>query len=135
MTKFFKILIVLIILNVIIAIVLSFLIGKVVKIENRLVIDERRMDKLEARMDAITLTYDQYRILKCESQFNPNAVGDKDLKYQVYGIAQFQIRTFNWLAKKFGFIGDINNTEDQVKLFKLAIDNGYSYLWSCSKKI
>lgn len=104
-------------------------------VNNRLEIDERRMDKLETRIDEITLTYDQYRILKCESDLDENTIGDKNLEFRAYGIAQFQVRTFNWLAKKFNFKGSINNAEDQIKLFKLAIDNGYGYLWSCSKKI
>ncbi len=78
------------------------------------------------------------KVIECESNWrhydeNGNIlVGDKHLPLQAYGIAQYQIRTFNWLK---GLAGREylcwTKEEDQIWLLKWAIENGYGYLWSC----
>jgi hypothetical protein len=68
-------------------------------------------------------------VINCESRGNPNLVGDLGLKYKAYGILQFQIRTFNSLSELSGLYGSIDNSDDQIKLFKWAIANGYGRYW------
>lgn len=78
------------------------------------------------------------RVIDCESNFRHYnkygniLVGDKHLSYNVYGIAQFQKRTFAWLSELSGKEDlSIWNKDDQIELLRWAIDNGYGYLWSC----
>lgn len=77
-------------------------------------------------------------VIRCESShrhYDSNGnilVGDTHLEIQAYGIAQFQIRTFNWLKKKAGKPELCwTKKNDQIYLLEWALKNGYGYLWSC----
>lgn len=77
-------------------------------------------------------------VIACEStwrHYDANGrilVGDKHLPIQAYGIAQFQIRTFNWLKDLAGRPElSWKIKDDQIWLLRWAIDNGYGSLWSC----
>ena len=73
-------------------------------------------------------------IIQCESSGEHEGKwGDIEKKYPAYGIAQFQERTFYWLSEKAGTKGNWKNKYDQIDLLEWAIDNGYSYLWTCAK--
>jgi hypothetical protein len=80
------------------------------------------------------------KIIQCESQ-NQMVWGDHNyyengVNIKSYGVAQFQERTFNWLkelANKPKL--DFYSRQDQVWLLNWALENGYSYLWTCSKLI
>lgn len=77
-------------------------------------------------------------VVQCESGWNHYdkngriLEGDKHLEIQVYGIAQFQIRTFKWL-KDLARRPELHwrNKDDQIWLLQWAIDNGYGDLWTC----
>ena len=57
--------------------------------------------------------------------------GDIDYPYPAYGIAQFQNRTFDWLASMSGRTDLVwENKQDQIWLLKWALKNNYGYLWS-----
>ena len=57
--------------------------------------------------------------------------GDLDYEFPAFGIGQFQERTFYWLAEKSKMVGlEWENEQDQIKLLKWAIKNGYCDLWS-----
>lgn len=71
-----------------------------------------------------------HKIVELESNYDHNKVGDLDYKYQAFGVAQFQERTFNWLSEKANFNGDLLNANDQIRLLRWSLDNGYGYLWS-----
>ncbi|HQB18918.1 MAG TPA: hypothetical protein PL092_03145 [Candidatus Pacearchaeota archaeon] len=75
------------------------------------------------------------KIIFCESSGDHSKIGDWHYEYQAYGIAQFQIRTFDWLK---GLAGmdylEIENEQDQRILLEWALENGYGYLWTCYHK-
>jgi hypothetical protein len=75
-------------------------------------------------------------IIFCESGGDNSKIGDLDYKYQAYGVAQFQIRTFDWLKELAGMdYLEIENEQDQKILLEWAIENGYGYLWTCYHKV
>ncbi|MBI3812950.1 MAG: hypothetical protein HY279_00580 [Nitrospinae bacterium] len=83
------------------------------------------------------------RVIDCESSGRHEGVwGDGG---KSYGIAQFQKRTFYYLAAKAlksphppffmaGQRGDWKDREDQIQLLTWAVKNGYGNLWSCYKQ-
>jgi hypothetical protein len=73
-----------------------------------------------------------YDVIWCESKGDHSAIGDLNYEYQAFGIAQFQIRTFNWLKELSGYYNlRIENEKDQIILLNWAINNDFGYLWSC----
>jgi len=62
----------------------------------------------------------------CESTLTHDQWGDLYLKYPVYGIFQFQKRTFNQYCE-----GEWKNETDQISCAARLISEGKSYLWSC----
>lgn len=62
----------------------------------------------------------------CEASLNHNQWGDLYLKYPVYGIFQFQERTFNQYCE-----GEWKNQNDQIECAARLIKEGKKYLWSC----
>ena len=71
------------------------------------------------------------KIIQCESGGIHEKWGDLDKKYPVYGVAQFQERTFYWLADLAGQELEWKNEQDQRWLLEWAIENDYGYLWTC----
>ncbi len=69
-------------------------------------------------------------IISKESSFRPGQWGDLDKPHKTYGKAQFQRRTFYWMAQKAGLKSpDWKNEEQQVWLLKWALRNGYGKHW------
>jgi len=62
----------------------------------------------------------------CESSLNHDQWGDLDLKYPVYGLFQYQQRTWDRYCE-----GDIKSEKDQIECAGKLIGQGKSYLWSC----
>ena len=58
-------------------------------------------------------------------------MGDLDYPYPAYGIIQVQKRTWDWLGKKMGFEGDIDNPDDQRRFLIMALEQGYGRYWTC----
>ena len=53
-----------------------------------------------------------------------------------YGIAQFQERTFYWLAKKAGLQDpDWKNESQQIALLAWAVKNGHGNLWTAVRQM
>ena len=72
--------------------------------------------------------------LTCESNWIGGKWGDLDLQYPVYGVAQFQNRTFNWMKKEAGWDWmEWKNDEHQLQLMEWAFEQGYQEHWSCWK--
>lgn len=72
------------------------------------------------------------KIIQCESEGKHNVWGDRHLTFPVYGIAQFQQRTFYWLANISGKKNmKWKNKEHQIVLLKWALQNGQGELWTC----
>lgn len=94
-------------------------------------IEEVKKNEPVIKNDVITEPLDAViaDVIDCESSGNPNKVGDWDYEHQAYGILQFQIRTFDYLSELSGLVGSIDNSDDQIRLFKWAIDNGYGRYW------
>ena len=73
-----------------------------------------------------------HSIIECESSGNHDVWGDLDYEYPAYGIAQFQERTFYWMAELSGRNGlDWKSEADQRWLLEWAIANGYGNYWTC----
>jgi hypothetical protein len=80
------------------------------------------------------------RIIDCESG-GEMKLGDLDYKENgvsipSFGVAQFQLRTFNELKDKAGrpFL-DYHSEQDQRWLLKWSLSNGYAYLWTCARAL
>jgi hypothetical protein len=78
-------------------------------------------------------------VINCESGSDNSKIGDLD--YYVngklspsYGIAQFQVPTWEWMSELSGIYGDIYSERDQLILMRWAFDMGYAYHWSCYVK-
>lgn len=80
----------------------------------------------------IEISYEIYQTLICESQLNPDAIGDNG---DSIGIAQFQQPTFDEFSKKYNLDLDINNTRDQLILMKMMFADGYAYRWTCWREL
>lgn len=94
-------------------------------------IEEVKDEDIIKNSDVITEPLDAILtdVIYCESKGNPNAIGDLGLEHKAYGILQFQIRTFKYLSELSGLYGSIDNSDDQIRLFKWAIANGYGKYW------
>lgn len=73
------------------------------------------------------------KVMRCESpDGGHDHWGDLNYSHPAYGIAQFQKRTFYWLAN---ISGNKNfqwkNKEHQIKLLHWALINGHENLWTC----
>jgi len=86
-------------------------------------------------IEKIKIDYIANQIIECESN-NKMVWGDNHLPVKAYGVAQFQLETFNWL-KKLANRPELNyySEEDQVWLLKWAIKNKKGYLWTCYNKL
>jgi len=73
-----------------------------------------------------------YAIIKCESSWKEDAVGDGG---RAYGLAQFHRPTWDWLTELSGKDLDYKNPQHQIELLTWAIENGRSYLWTCARKL
>ena len=74
-------------------------------------------------------------IIECESTNEHDKWGDTDYVYPAYGIAQFQERTFYWLAGLAEKELNWKSEQHQRWLLKWAIENNYGYLWTCWKTL
>jgi len=82
------------------------------------------------------------KIVACESAgkhwsgaFRMNCNRHEPMGGKSCGIAQFQVRSFNWMAHKAGMELKYWNPEDQLTLLNWAIDHGYAKHWTCYRKI
>lgn len=97
---------------------------------------ERKMLGVEKIKDLIRQYSTQYavsyeemrRVMMCESQGNPNAVGDNG---RAYGLFQFWENTFNLFAKDLGEKLEWKNPEHQIKLASWAFSVGKQTHWTC----
>lgn len=101
--------------------------------ENGTLIEEMR-ERLNAIEAEIAMRETMAKVIECESSGRHEGVwGDGG---RSYGIAQFQRRTFGYLAEKSGIEGlDWKDRDDQIWLLRWSIDNGYGDLWTCYRKI
>lgn len=111
-----------------------------VELDNQLIVIQG--NTIKAIIPPVILEYQTLgmlveRIIQCESSNRHEGIwGDINYKYPAYGIAQFQERTFNWLAKLSGEKGlSWKNKQDQIWLLNWAIENGWGHLWTCYRKI
>jgi len=101
--------------------------------------------KLESKnligeINALKTEMQQYRqvletaqtVIDCESGGIQDLWGDKEMPHLSYGVAQFQKRTFEEMAKK-AMMSDPDwmNPAQQVHLLIWAIQNGYGKRWTC----
>jgi len=77
---------------------------------------------------AIIVSPEVYRIIKCESQWVETAIGDNG---RAYGLAQFHRPTWDWLLRLSGKDLNYYNSQHQIELLTWALENGRGYLWSC----
>ena len=72
-------------------------------------------------------------LIKYESQFNPNATGDRGL---AFGILQFWRSTFDQYSKKFNLKLDYKNPVHQIVLADLMLQSDYNEIthWSPWRK-
>jgi hypothetical protein len=74
------------------------------------------------------LNYDVlYKVIHCESSWNPNAVGDNGLAFSV---AQFHRPTFNYFCK-----GEYENPYHQIDCMAYMFSIGKQYHWTCYKML
>jgi len=73
-----------------------------------------------------------YKIIECESNWRPNVYGDGG---KAYGLAQFHKPTWNWLCGLYGVDLDYYNSQDQITLLIMALEDGRGYLWTCYNKL
>lgn len=79
--------------------------------------------------EGVEVNEDVYRIIKCESQWKFDAVGDGG---KAFGLAQFHRPTFDWLVELSGLEGlDYYEPKDQIVLLDWALKNNREYLWTC----
>lgn len=73
------------------------------------------------------------KILNCESNLkHKNIWGDN---HRSYGIAQFQLRTFNYLKNRANRKElKWKSIDDQLWLFDWSLKNGYAKNWTCYRK-
>jgi hypothetical protein len=81
---------------------------------------------------AVVVGPEVYRIIKCESQWKEDAIGDGG---RAYGLAQFHRPTWDWLVKLSGKNLDYYNPQHQIELLDWALENGRGYLWTCWRKL
>ena len=95
---------------------------------------------LAREIDSLKSDMEQYRkvletaqtVINCESGGVHDRWGDKDRPHSSYGVAQFQKRTFDELAKKATLPDpDWKSSAQQVQLLIWAIQNGYGKRWTC----
>ena len=74
-----------------------------------------------------------YKTIKCESNFNPEAVGDSG---RARGVAQFWRITFDAYNQEY-FNGKLEylSTEDQINLMAKMFSEGEQKHWVCFKKV
>jgi len=78
----------------------------------------------------LNLEQEKLSILTCESGIKHEGVwGDNG---KSYGVAQWQLRTFNEMKTKAG-LPHLNwkSQKDQIHLLDFALRNGYGKYWSC----
>jgi hypothetical protein len=79
----------------------------------------------------VAISYEQYRVLKCESQLKNTAIGDNG---DSVGIAQYQTPTFEEFENKYNLTLNINSPKDQLTLMNKMWPE-YKDRWSCYKLI
>ncbi len=88
-------------------------------------------ERIIFKKKAIVITPEMYDIIKCESQWNNEAIG----KAGEIGLAQFKKETFEWMSGLAEFEGNIYSAYDQLWLLKWALENGYGNHWTCYRKL
>lgn len=118
------------ILLIIVLIVSSLIFSKLINQNQKQTYCPSKID-----IEEMKVSYIANQIIMCESN-NKMVWGDNNLPVKAYGVAQFQLGTFNWL-KKLANRPELNyyNEEDQVWLLKWAIKNKKGSLWSCYNKL
>ena len=70
-------------------------------------------------------------IVTCESQWRKDAVGEAG----EIGVAQFMPATWEWMSGISGIKGDLHDTNDQIRMLRWALQNGYAYHWTCYRSL
>jgi hypothetical protein len=91
---------------------------------------EREVEKIQQKNNEVIEF-----ILMCESSGRHEGVwGDLNSKHPAYGIAQFQKRTFLWMADLMGLENpDWKSEEQQIKVLDWALQNEMGCHWTCYK--
>ena len=101
------------------------------KLESEILIQEIKALKTEILQHRQVLETAR-TVIDCESGGVHDRWGDKDRPHSSYGVAQFQKRTFEELAKKATMSNpDWKNPAQQIQLLIWAIQNGYGKWWTC----
>lgn len=97
----------------------------IIQKQDEMLLKTQRLLDQEQKYNAIAR-----RIIFYESSGRHNVWGDHGSKYPVYGIAQFQERTFKWLAKLAHEPNlEWKNKQHQIWLLGWALRHGYGHLW------
>lgn len=77
------------------------------------------------------------QIAQCESSGNMEAIHyhDGGKNKHSYGLLQYQEKTWAFFEKRFNVKLDMHSAMDQIKMTKMALDNGYAYHWTCARKL
>ena len=99
---------------------------------NRLLIVELDQ-RIEELTKELTIRQHALEIIVCESSMQHDVYGDGD---KSFGWAQFQKRTFEWMAQKAGFEKlQWKNPYHQLILLEWALKNGHGPHWTCYNKL
>lgn len=97
-------------------------------------LNELTPKELAEHYTSISSGEDKYTstVIRCESQYNPKAKGDKGLANNV---GQFHEETFDMIARKMGEKLDYDSYYDQTKAVAWSLANGYGNLWTSYRAI
>jgi soluble lytic murein transglycosylase-like protein len=71
-------------------------------------------------------------VIRCESNFNPQAINKSDPNGGSHGISQFQTATFNSWSVKAGIEnGDPYNPDNAIQTMAYMFSKGQQSQWSC----
>lgn len=71
-----------------------------------------------------------FQIVKCESEWDNDAIGDRNLPFHAHGLAQYQNGTFYELAEECGIPSpNIKSAFQQLAVLDCAIKRGYGRKW------
>lgn len=119
---------------------------EIVQEEVKVIADTPNLWKKEDIVNFIEVTSSKYgvnsetvfRVIQCESQFNPKAVNWADnhkLSKGSHGIAQFSRETFNHYSKQSGIEhGDPYNPKDALETMIYMFSIGQQGHWTCYRK-
>ncbi len=104
---------------------------------NKCIKQKPELNKLIQQEQELSVSIEHLLIVRglilCESSWNKDAIGDNG---RSFGLGQFQQKTFDWLKKKANMPNlKWKDAHDQIILLIWAVENDYTNLWSCSRKV